>query len=227
MWRPSSVFFLGLALAAGCAAQRPAEEMTDDGLARVPSRSEGGVYRLPNTSFLPYRRVILEPPSVAFVEDWRENHPEIKQGDFELIRKEAVKLFQEEFAREFVKYGSYAFAEDPAPDVVLVIPSIEDLNIVAPDAGNGPGETTYVRVPVTMKITGDLRDAATNKLIGRVIMYETNERHGFDMTVADRIVNAHQQRLAYARWARLVREAIDVAKAERPRPHKPAENSAP
>jgi len=235
MPRLTCTLVLALALVAGCAADRPPEEFTDDGLARVPSRIEGGVYRLPDASFTQYKRVILEPPSIGFIKDWRKNHKEIKSGDFERIRKEALELFREEFTREFVESGSYTFAEDPAPDVILVIPAIEDLNIVAPDAGNGPGQTSYTRVAVQMKVTGDLRDAATGKLIGRVIMYETGERGPFfgepTMRIANRVTNAHEQRQAYAQWARLVREAIDVAKAERPRPptpaDKPAENTPP
>jgi len=41
------------------------------------------------------------------------------------------------------------------------------------------------------------------------------------LQIANRVTNAHEQRLAYSKWSRLVREAIDVAKAERPRSHKP------
>ena len=230
MQRLVPTLVLGLSLIAGCAADRPPEEITDDGPARVPSRSSGGVYRLPHASFVQYRRVILEPPSIGFIKDWRENHPEVSQALFERIRSEAVKLFQEEFAREFVDEGSYTFADDPAADVLLIIPSIEDLNIVAPDAGADPGRTTYTRSPLTMTITGDLRDASTNTLVGRVIMFEKSARSGFnenEMRIANRVTNAHEQRQAYSKWARLAREAIDVAKAERPRPLKPAENPPP
>jgi len=226
MKRLAPTLLLALAFMAGCAADRPPEEWTDDGLYRVPSRSHGGVYRLPDANFGQYRRVILEPPSIGFIEDWRENHPEVSQAVFERIRTEAVRLFREEFTREFVERGSYTFAEDPGPDVLLVIPSIEELNIVAPDAGAEPGRETYTRSPISMTITGDLRDASTNTLVGRVIMFEKGARSGFsenEMRIANRVTNAHEQRQAYSKWARLVREAIDVAKAERPRPPKPAE----
>jgi hypothetical protein len=230
MKRLAPTLLLVLAFMAGCAADRPPEEITDDGLARVPSRSHGGVYRLPHASFVQYRRVILEPPSIGFIKDWRDDHPEVSQALFERIRSEAVQLFREEFSRELVTQGSYTFAEDPAPDVLLVIPSIEDLNIVAPDAGDEAGRTTYTRSPVSMTIKGDLRDAVTNELVGRVIMFEKSVRSGFsenEMRIANRVTNAHEQRLAYSKWARLVREAIDVAKAERPRPRIPAENASP
>jgi hypothetical protein len=219
MWRLASTLVLALALAAGCAADRPPEEITDDGLVRVPSRSVGGVYRAPRTDFSQYQRIILEPPSIGFIKEWRERHPEVRQSEFERIRTEAVELFRDEFAREFVKRGPYAFADDPAPDVLLVIPNIEDLDIVAPDAEFEPGTSTYTNGPVTMKVSGDLRDALTGKLVGRVTMYQSTERYPFnEMRVANRVTNAHEQRLVYARWARLVREALNVAKTERPRP---------
>src|SRR5690349_8562663 len=218
---PTLVFCL--ALLAGCTADLPPAEITDDGLARVAARSIGGVYRLPEASFVPYRRVMLEPPSISFIKDWRKNHPELDNGEFARMVQETVVLFREEFTREFVERGSYTFAEEPAPDVLLIIPAIEELNIVAPDAGDAAGQRTYTRIPVTMKITGDLRDAATSKLVGRVIMYH-GDPHGYgevQTQITNRVTNAHEQRIAYSKWSRLVREAIDVAKAERPRPHKP------
>ena len=217
MRRLASTLILGLALA-GCAADRPPEEITDDGLVRVASRSVGGVYRAPDATFTQYRRIILEPPSIGFKKDWRENHPEVTQAEFARMRAEAIELFRDEFAREFVRRGTYAFAEDPAADVLLVIPNIEDLNIVAPEPGDAPGTRTYTSGPVTMKITGDLRDALTGKLVGRVTMYQQDERYAFnEMRMANRVTNAHEQRVVFAKWARLVREALDVAKADRPR----------
>jgi hypothetical protein len=223
----ASLVVLGFALLAGCAADRPPEEITDDGLVRVPSRSVGGVYRAPEASFIQYRRIILEPPSIGFIKDWREKHPEVTQKEFERIRAESVKLFRDEFAREFVKRGPYTFADDPAPDVLLVIPAIEELDIVAPDAAVEPGTRTYVNRQVSMKVSGDFRDALTGKVVGRVTMYQPAERYAFnEMRIANRVTSAHEQRDIYARWSRLVREALDVAKAERPRPHKPVENKA-
>ncbi|MES1263480.1 MAG: hypothetical protein ABUL69_03935 [Peristeroidobacter soli] len=229
MLRLAPTLVLCLALLTGCATDLPPAEVTDDGLARVAARSIGGVYRLPEASFAPYRRVMLEPPSITFINDWRKNHPEVNNAEFMRLLQETVVLFREEFTREFVELGSYTIAEDPAPDVLLIVPAIEELNIVAPDAGDGAGQQTYTPVPVTMKITGDLRDAATSKLVGRVIMYQTDHRSFGEvhMQIANRVTNAHEQRLAYSKWSRLVREAIDVAKAEKPRPHKPKPAEAP
>jgi hypothetical protein len=222
MLRLATILALSLTLAAGCAADRPPDETTDDGLVRVPSRSVGGVYRAREAVFTQYQRIIIEPPSISFVEKWADKHPEVSKAELKRIRNEAIELFRKEFARELVERGPYKFAEDPAPDVLLVIPAIEDLDIAAPDAGVEPGTRTYTTGPVSMTIKGDMRDAATGNLIGRVIFFQPAEKYGFnDMRIANRVTNAHEQKEAYAKWARLVHEALNVAKAERPRrpPH--------
>lgn len=214
----ATLIVLSFALVAGCAADRPPEEITTDGLVRVPSRSVGGVYRAPEASFTQYRRIILEPPSISFIKDWREKHPEVKDAEFTRMRAETVKLFRDEFAREFVERGPYTFADDPAPDVLLVVPAIEELDIVAPDTQDATRTDSYTNGPVTMKVTGDLRDSSTGKVVGRVIMLPSGERYPFnEMRLANRGTNAHDQRQVFAKWARLVREALNVAKTERPR----------
>ena len=126
-----------------------------------------------------------------------------------------MKLFRDEFARELVKRGPYKFADEPAPDVLLVIPAIEELDITAPEAGYEPGNTHLsTGRPVTMKVTGELRDALTGKLVGRVIIYRPPEQNpNSELRIANRATNAHEQRLVFAEWSALVREALNVAKA--------------
>ena len=217
MWRLASTLILGLALV-GCAADRPPEEITDDGLARVPSRSVGGVYRAPDASFLPYRRIILEPPTIGFIKDWRKKHPDVTDAEFLRMGIESANLFREEFTREFVERGPFTFADDYGPDVLLIIPNVENLDIVAPDTGGAATTRTFTSIKISMKVTGDLRDASSGKLVGRVITIQPAEREIFkEMHEANRVTNAHEQRLVFQKWARLVLEAVNVAKAERPR----------
>ena len=205
-----------LGLLAGCGYSRLPEEPTDDGLVRVPSRAAGGVYRDLATDFTPYKRLILEPPTVEFVDGWRKQHPEVDDSEVLRIRNEAVKLFGDEFTRELVERGPYEYAESPAPDVLLVVPKIVDLDILAPDAGREVGQRTLTPGPVKMQITGEMRDAATNKLLARVIIFEGQHRYGFDeLRVANRSTNAHEMRVAFGKWSMMVLEALNVAKATR------------
>ena len=207
---------LASVLAAGCGYVRKAEERTDDGLVRVPSRASGGVYRLPGATFTHYKRIILEPATIEFVPSWRDNHPEVTDGDLTRIRNEAVKLFREEFTRDLVERGLYEFADSPGPDVLLITPRVVDLDIAAPDTGNEAATRSYTPGPVKMQIAGELRDAASGVLVARVITFEGQSRYGFnEMRLANRATNAHEMRLGFAKWSKLVHEALNVAKATR------------
>jgi hypothetical protein len=205
-------------LLTACGHTRGPEEITDDGLVRVPSRAAGGVYRAAATDFTPYKKLILEPPTIEFTEKWRDNHPEVSDTEVTRIRNEAVKLFREEFTKELVKGGVYEFADTPGPDVLLVTPRVLDLDILAPDAGNDIGQRSFTPGPVKMQVTGDLRDAASNTLVARVIIFEGQNRYGFnELRLANRATNAHEMRIGFSKWSRMVHEALNVAKVARPR----------
>ena len=77
-----------------------------------------------------------------------------------------------------------------------------------------------------MKVTGDLRDALTGKLVGRVIMYRPDERYANnEMRIANRTTNAHEQRLVFAEWSRLVREALERGEGGEAEAAEPADGS--
>ena len=105
----------------------------------------------------------------------------------------------------------------PGPDVILVTPRVVDLDILAPDAGSEIGQRSYTPGPVKMQVTGDLRDAASNTLLARVIIFDGETRYGFnELRLANRGTNAFEMRLGFAKWSRMVHEALNVAKATRP-----------
>jgi hypothetical protein len=214
--RLGSLLLIAASLLTACGYTRLPEERTDDGLVRVPSRAAGGVYRNPDADFTRYQRLILEPPTVEFIAEWRERHEKVNDAEVQRIRSEVVKLFRDEFERELVKRGPYQFAESPAPDVLLVVPRVVDLDILAPDGATDVGERTYTPGPVKMQVTGELRDATTNQLLARIIIFEGQHRYGFDeLRLANRSTNAHEMRVGFGKWAMMVREALNVAKATR------------
>lgn len=227
MPRPVSkfLFTLGLAaaLASGCASDPPPDETTADGLVRVPARSVAGVYRAPDVTFTQYQHLILEPPSISFVEEWEKKHPDVTPKEVARLRAETIKLFREEFTREF-RRGPFHLSDEPGPDVLLVVPAIEKLDIMTPEAGLDPGNQTYLPGrPVTMKVTGDLRDSVTGKVVGRVITYHLPEQNPKgELRLANRAGNAIEQRRIYAEWSQIVHEALNVAKTAKPRTQRPS-----
>ena len=67
-------------------------------------------------------------------------------------------------------------------------------------------------------MTGELRDGVNGEILLRVIMIDSEARYMFNrIRRANRVTNAHEIRVSMERWSRLVREAIDVAKASKPR----------
>src|ERR1041384_2297797 len=85
------------ALLSACPASPPPAEPTADGLARAPSRPEGGVYRNLDTDFTRYKRLMIEPLTVEFVEGWRKQHPAISDAEVKRLQAETTKSFLEAF----------------------------------------------------------------------------------------------------------------------------------
>lgn len=199
----------------GCSASRRPEEITPDGLRRVPSRSNGGVFREPGWPFMQYKRFVLEPITVTFVKDWERQHPEASDKEMRRIRDEAAKIFREEFAEELIENGKYAFATEPEPDVLIVVPAITDLDISAPES-DSTAKQSYAPRSIGLRITAELRDAASARLIGRVDMFSPPKEYGMhELRPANRSSNAHEVQRAIQEWTRLLREALDVAKNEK------------
>lgn len=204
-----------VASTAGAAEER---EVTDDGLVRVPSSRRVGVYRAPDVDFTQYRRIAIEPIPVSFRKDWDKRNPGATVAHRERMQQDFARLFREEIIEELVERGGYALAQEPGPDVLRIDAAVEDLDYVAPDAGTTPGQKTYVRSVGSMKLVVELRDAASGALIGRIIDYEKGREYEYTrpLQLADQVTITREASFAFGNAARYTREALNVAKTERP-----------
>jgi hypothetical protein len=206
------------ALLAACTAIHPPAETTDDGLVRVPSRPEGGVYRKVNVDFIHYKRLMIEPLTVEFLEGWRKQHPDVSDSEVRRIEAETAKNFLEVFTGILVDEGPFELAEVREADVLFVVPRMLDLKIPAPETESDTGFSSHSPRLVSMHMTGDLRDGATGDIVLRVNMIDSEDRYKVThISGPNRVTNAHEIRGSLERWSRLVREAIDVAKTSKPR----------
>jgi hypothetical protein len=205
----------------GCTASPPPEERTDDGLVRVPSRPQGGVYRSPDADFTRYRRIMIEPLTVEFAPGWRKQHQDVTDKEVRRIQSEALEMFREEFIEVLVDEGPYELAESRDSDVLHVVPRVVDLDIPAPDMG-AAAKRSYAPHPVRLQITGELRDAVSGTLLLRVVMFDGQQRYpANELRPANRGTNARDMKGSFWKWSQLVREALDVAKVARPgSPHR-------
>lgn len=226
------------ALLAACSTTPETDDGPEDHLVRVASRPEAGVYRDIAVDFSGYKRLMIEPLTVTFENHWRRQHPDLSDGEIHRIVVEAAQLFREEFIRALVNQGPYELAEVREADVLVVEPRLLDLDIPAPEGADVPGHRTLVPRPVAMQMTGELRDGVSGALLMRVIMFDGQDQYagGSDgqSRWAYRVTNAHEIRVSLGKWSQLFREALDVAKATKPRgaaewkeSPPPAQNAAP
>ena len=204
-------------LLAACKGNLPPKETTPDGLTRVPSRAEGGVYRDLDADFTRYKRLMIEPLTVEFVKGWHKQHPDVSDSEVRRIQLEAATIFREEFTKIMVDEGPFELAEVREADVFVVVPRMLDLKIPAPETDTDAGKNSYSPRPISMEMTGELRDGVSGALLLRVIMIDSEFRYKFTETrMPSRITNANEIRGSLERWSRLVREAFDVAKTAKP-----------
>jgi hypothetical protein len=206
------------ALLAACKASLPPAETTDDGLVRVPSRPEGGVYRRLDVDFTRYKRLMIEPLTVEFLKGWRKQHPDVSDTEVRRIQTETTKNFLEVFTGVLVDEGPFELAEVREADVLVVVPRMLDLKIPAPETEFDAGFSSHSPRLISMQMTGELRDGVNGDVLLRVNMIESEDRYKVTHSIAsNRVTNAHEIRGSLERWSRLVREAIDVAKTSKPR----------
>ena len=199
-------------LLASCTGNPPPKETTADGLVRVPSRSEGGVYRDLDVDFTRYKRLMIEPLTVEFLAGWRKQHPDVSDAEVRRIQLETAASFREEFTKILIDEGPFELAEVREADVFVVVPRMLDLKIPAPETELDTGYRSYSPRAISMQMTGELRDGVNGEILLRVIMIDGEYRYKFSgMRGANRVANAHEIRGSLERWSRLVREAIDVA----------------
>ncbi|HEX6636011.1 MAG TPA: hypothetical protein VF033_00020 [Steroidobacteraceae bacterium] len=203
---------------AACTPFRPPAETTADGLERVPSRPEGGVYRKIDVDFNRYKRLMIEPLTVEYREGWRKQHPDVSDVELRRIEIETVKNFRDVFTEVLVDEGPFELAEVREADVLVVVPRMRDLKIPAPETSSDTGYQSFSLRAISMEMTGELRDGISGDVLLRVNMIEPEGRENLHKGDGpNRISNAREIRLSMEKWSRLVREAFDVAKASKPR----------
>jgi hypothetical protein len=204
-------------LLAACKGNLPPPETTPDGLVRVPSRSEGGVYRNPTADFTRYKRLMIEPLTVEFRDGWRQQHRNVSDAELRRIQLETSNAFREVFNRILVDEGPFELADVREADVFVVVPRMLDLKIPAPENEMDTGYSSSSPHPVSLQMNGELRDGISGALLLRVIMIDSEDREKMiGGSGNNRLGNAREIRDSLERWSRLVREAIDVARATKP-----------
>ena len=196
------------AVLAGCAAAPPAGDVSDDGLQRVEISLFDELYVAPGVSLANYKRVMIDPIEITFKKDWRKQHPDLSDRDFEAFRDELARLLHEKLVTELAN-GGYTIAESPDKDVIRLRPSIEKADFAGPEPAGDKKTLAYVDGEMTLRIQGF--DGPSGALIARVKDFEEDNETQI-LERADRISAYHNAQKIFKNWAEALRSAIDVAK---------------
>jgi len=208
--------YVGLAgIAFGQSAESP------DGLVKVTPRRMELAWLRPGADFRPYTKVIIDPTQVAFRPDWRKDYNLnasvgnwVSQEQADKIMAAARTNFDEIFRDAFRKAG-YEVATAPGPDVLRVNSGILDLDVTAPLGQNTVG-TTWIISAGQAALIVEVRDSATNALLGRVA--DRRETQDLGRQIASTATTVYDFRLLFNLWAGICTKALEELKSASPIP---------
>jgi hypothetical protein len=193
---------------AGCTATPPNSDISEDGLQRVEISLFDELYVAPGVSLANYKRVMIDPVEINFKKDWRKQHPDLSNRDFEVFRGELARLLHEKLVTELA-HGGYTIAESPDKDVMRLSPSIEQADFAGPEPAGDKKTLAYTDGEMTLHVKGF--DGPSGALIARAKDYEEDDERRM-LERADRITAYHNAQKMFTKWAEALRSAMDVAK---------------
>ena len=192
------------------------EAMSRGGLQRISVKGLELAYARPGASLAAYKRVKLDPVEVQFDKSWEPTRTgsRIKLGpeEREKIRVSVAKLVEDEFTKVLQKDGAYQITSESAPDVLRVKASVLNVYINAPSDMSVGRSKTYVSSAGQMTLLAELSDAASGQMLARV----ADRREGNRMARMQRVEpgeNESEARDVAAAWAKILRNALDKARA--------------
>jgi hypothetical protein len=212
----------GLLLAAylsACASTQPPAE-THDGLVLQPGSKFGEVYLLPNASLEGYEEFGLTHCEVAFRKNWLRDQNTTRMDLSSRVTQQDVDRIKDALGAECDKYFREALqAPPPYPlvdafdngEAVLVIrPSIINLDINAPDIMSPGVSRSYTTSSGEMTLSLELVDGTTGQVLARVV----DRRRGRDtgrLEWTNGVTNRAEADRTLKRWAGMLREGLDTA----------------
>lgn len=160
-------------------------DVTEDGLHRVEDSKLAIVYVEPGADFSAYTRVMLISPDIAFKKNWERN---LRSRSASKVSRVNTKKIKRELAEEFetifietLTNGGYEVVEEEAEDVLLIRPSIINLDINAPEQHGSGRTSSYTRSAGEMTLYIELFDSETGDLIAKAVDrgIDNPNDHGF------------------------------------------------
>jgi len=217
----SIITLLALGLFA-CASTQAAKypDETAEGLTKIKSKKVDALYVREGATLEGYQRINLQDCEVSFRKNWQRDQnrqrstdpsSRVTDDDMVRIRTSLSQLFTEEFAKALSEAG-YPLTDDRDSDVLVLDPSIIDLDVNAPDVSRHQVGmvTTYVAETGRATLSLDFHDGLTNELFARAIDRQIADPAG-RFQVSNSVMNRAQAIAVIQRWAKKLVDALDEA----------------
>jgi len=191
-------------------------DVTVDGLYRIDGTKMALVYAKPGVDLSQYKRIYLIQPQVSFIKDWldfqnNKLRQDVTVDDMQRIKAELAALFMEVFKDELQNNGGYELVDFAEEDVLIVHPSIVDLNVISPDTPTTRNKRSAIASVGSMFLFMELIDSVTGDKIVKAM--DNNYDRTRTRPVSNKVRNERAAREMLGEWAELLRLALDEARA--------------
>ena len=206
-------------LLAACATNT-GPQITHDGLVRDPSVRYAQVFRKPGASLANFSEYGLQPCRVSFRRNWLRDQnrgsmnlsSRVTQQDVDRIKDVLSAECDRHFRGVLDEPPSYTVVDnfDDGESVLVLRPSIIDLDVAAPDRMSAGRSRTYTTSSGEMTLVLEGNDATTGEILFRVVDRRQSADTG-RLQWTNAVTNRSDAERALRLWASRLRQALDRA----------------
>jgi hypothetical protein len=212
------IFLASILALSSVAAMDEPYARTYDNLKLVKDSNFDLAYLLPDADLGKYNKIILQEADITFIKNWKRHRNRarrfdpITDKDKERIISKGKDLFEQVFT-EVMEKGGYSIVTEPGKDILLVRPTIFDLDITAPDLMSPGRITTFTESAGSAKLSLELYDSIS----GQILFQSLDKRRArwTDLRWAmptNSVTNRAEAIRGLKYWAGLLRDDLDNAK---------------
>ena len=221
--RMSSITFLTLFLSVtisssnAVAKKTQAPDTTHDGLERILKSKVDLAYAKPGVDFSGYSKFLVLDSYVAFKKGWEKNYRDINRrhlstADLEKMKTGIAELFNEVLVEELQKDEGYEIVSEPAEDVLILRPSIVNIEVTAPASRSAGRSYTFSSSAGDATLQMDVYDSLSGEILARGIDRQEAGHPGDFVTWSNGMSNRSAAKRIFKKWSRILRKRLDNIK---------------
>ena len=195
--------------------------VSHDGLTLLSDTKFGEVYGKPGVDLSGYTEFGVAPCNVSFRKNWMRDQNSnrldlshrVTQEDVDKIKDNLGDSCTEKFTEALQKGPAYNLVEDfdDGEQVLVLRPSIINLDINAPDAMSASSSRSYTTSAGEMTLSLEVVDATTGEVLYRIV----DRKRGMDtgrIQWTTSVSNTAEANRALNRWAGQFRDGLDTVR---------------